>query len=76
MGAGDRQVPHQIDEWVDLDQLIETAKGLYLDGPSLFVPSRLPNRIIMNDKLLDIEELRVSFHVPGRYRPGGGWGQL
>jgi len=26
MGAGDRQVPHQIDEWVDLDQLIETAK--------------------------------------------------
>ena len=26
MGAGDRQVPHQIDEWVDLDQLIETSK--------------------------------------------------
>ena len=26
MGAGNRQVPHQIDEWVDLDQLIETAK--------------------------------------------------
>lgn len=26
MGAGDRQVPHQKDEWVDLDQLIETAK--------------------------------------------------
>jgi len=26
MGAGGRQVPHQIDEWVDLDQLIETAK--------------------------------------------------
>ncbi len=26
IGAGDRQVPHQIDEWVDLDQLIETAK--------------------------------------------------
>jgi succinyl-diaminopimelate desuccinylase len=26
MGAGDRQVPHQLDEWVDLDQLIETAK--------------------------------------------------
>jgi succinyl-diaminopimelate desuccinylase len=26
MGAGDRQVPHQIDEWIDLDQLIETAK--------------------------------------------------
>jgi len=26
MGAGNRLVPHQIDEWVDLDQLIETAK--------------------------------------------------
>jgi succinyl-diaminopimelate desuccinylase len=26
MGAGDRQVPHQVDEWVDLDQLFETAK--------------------------------------------------
>jgi len=26
MGAGDRFVPHQVDEWVDLDQLIETAK--------------------------------------------------
>jgi succinyl-diaminopimelate desuccinylase len=26
MGAGDRQVPHQIDEWVDLDQLIEISK--------------------------------------------------
>ncbi|MGD8881854.1 MAG: M20 family metallopeptidase [Desulfobacterales bacterium] len=26
MGAGDRQVPHQIDEWINLDQLIETAK--------------------------------------------------
>ena len=26
MGAGNRQIPHQIDEWVDLDQLIETAK--------------------------------------------------
>jgi len=26
MGAGDRQIPHQVDEWVDLDQLVETAK--------------------------------------------------
>jgi succinyl-diaminopimelate desuccinylase len=26
MGAGNRQVPHQVDEWVDLDQLIETSK--------------------------------------------------
>ncbi|UCH19748.1 MAG: M20 family metallopeptidase [Deltaproteobacteria bacterium] len=26
MGGGDRQVPHQVNEWIDLDQLIETAK--------------------------------------------------
>jgi succinyl-diaminopimelate desuccinylase len=26
MGAGDREVPHQKDEWVDLDQLVATAK--------------------------------------------------
>jgi succinyl-diaminopimelate desuccinylase len=26
MGAGDREVPHQKDEWVDLDQLVTTAK--------------------------------------------------
>ncbi|MCU0559892.1 MAG: M20/M25/M40 family metallo-hydrolase [Desulfobacterales bacterium] len=26
MGAGDREVPHQADEWVDLGQLVETAK--------------------------------------------------
>ncbi|NNF98646.1 MAG: M20 family metallopeptidase [Desulfobacteraceae bacterium] len=26
MGAGDREVPHQVDEWVDLDQLVNTAK--------------------------------------------------
>jgi succinyl-diaminopimelate desuccinylase len=26
MGAGDREVPHQEDEWVDLDQLVATAK--------------------------------------------------
>lgn len=26
MGAGDRHVPHQVDEWVDLDQLVETAR--------------------------------------------------
>jgi succinyl-diaminopimelate desuccinylase len=40
MGAGDRQVPHQIDEWVDLDQLVETTKIYaltalhYLGGPA------------------------------------------
>jgi succinyl-diaminopimelate desuccinylase len=26
MGAGDREVPHQKDEWVDLNQLVATAK--------------------------------------------------
>ena len=26
MGAGDRQVPHQVDEWVDLEQLAHTAE--------------------------------------------------
>jgi succinyl-diaminopimelate desuccinylase len=26
MGAGDRQVPHQVDEWVDLKQLVDTAR--------------------------------------------------
>jgi succinyl-diaminopimelate desuccinylase len=26
MGAGDREVPHQVDEWVDLDQLVDTAR--------------------------------------------------
>lgn len=32
MGAGDRYVPHQVDEWVDLDQLVETAKIYALIG--------------------------------------------
>jgi succinyl-diaminopimelate desuccinylase len=32
MGAGDRLVPHQKDEWVDLDQLVETAKIYALAG--------------------------------------------
>lgn len=26
MGAGDRQVPHQVDEWVDLKQLVNTCR--------------------------------------------------
>lgn len=26
MGAGDRHVPHQVDEWVDLEQLVVTAR--------------------------------------------------
>ncbi len=32
MGAGDRHVPHQKDEWVDLDQLLETARIYALTG--------------------------------------------
>jgi succinyl-diaminopimelate desuccinylase len=32
MGAGDRQVPHQVDEWVDLDQLIQIAEIYALTG--------------------------------------------
>jgi len=38
MGAGDRQVPHQADEWVDLDQLIETAKIYALTALSYLWP--------------------------------------
>ena len=40
MGAGDREVPHQRDEWVDLDQLVATVKIYaltalhYLGGPA------------------------------------------
>ena len=26
MGAGEREVAHQVDEWVDLEQLVETTK--------------------------------------------------
>jgi succinyl-diaminopimelate desuccinylase len=40
MGAGDRQVPHQVDEWVDLDQLIETAKIYALAALCYLWPER------------------------------------
>jgi succinyl-diaminopimelate desuccinylase len=40
MGAGDRQVPHQVDEWVDLDQLIETAKIYALTALNYLWPER------------------------------------
>jgi succinyl-diaminopimelate desuccinylase len=40
MGAGDRQVPHQVDEWVDLDQLIETAKIYALAALHYLRPER------------------------------------
>ena len=40
MGAGDRQVPHQVDEWVDLDQLVETAKIYALAALHYLWPER------------------------------------
>jgi succinyl-diaminopimelate desuccinylase len=39
MGAGDRQVPHQVDEWVDLDQLVETANIYALTALHYLWPS-------------------------------------
>jgi len=43
MGAGDRQVPHQVDEWVDLDQLIETAKIYALTALYYLRPDKTEN---------------------------------
>jgi len=43
MGAGDRQVPHQVDEWVDLDQLVETAKIYALTGLHYLWPEKTEN---------------------------------
>jgi succinyl-diaminopimelate desuccinylase len=40
IGAGDRQVPHQVDEWVDLDQLVETAKIYALTALNYLWPER------------------------------------
>lgn len=42
MGAGDRHVPHQIDEWVDLDQLVETAKIYALTALHYLYPGESP----------------------------------
>jgi succinyl-diaminopimelate desuccinylase len=42
MGAGDRQVPHQVDEWVDLDQLIGTARIYALMGLHYLYPGNIP----------------------------------
>jgi succinyl-diaminopimelate desuccinylase len=39
MGAGDRQVPHQVDEWVDLDQLAQTANIYALTALHYLYPS-------------------------------------
>lgn len=42
MGAGDRQVPHQTDEWVDLDQLTETSKIYALTALHYLYPCEIP----------------------------------
>ena len=41
MGAGDRQVPHQVDEWVDLDQLVDTARIYALTALHYLFPESL-----------------------------------
>ena len=38
IGAGDREVPHQVDEWVDLDQLYETARIYILTALAYLAP--------------------------------------
>jgi len=43
MGAGDRQVPHQADEWVNLDQLVETAKIYALIALHYLRPNKTKN---------------------------------
>jgi succinyl-diaminopimelate desuccinylase len=43
MGAGDRRVPHQVDEWVDLEQLVETAKIYALTALHYLRPNKTKN---------------------------------
>ena len=38
MGAGDREVPHQVDEWVNLHQLIDTARIYALTALNYLFP--------------------------------------
>ena len=66
MGAGDRQVPHQVDEWVDLDQLVEYGPHLRADGPAL--PRSGDGWV--SDPLLDIRGLSVHFQYARGHRPG------
>ncbi len=40
MGAGDREVPHQVDEWVDLGQLVETAKIYAVTAYNYLAPEK------------------------------------
>ncbi len=41
MGAGDRQVPHQVNEWVDLKQLVDTARIYALTALHYLYPGDL-----------------------------------
>jgi len=43
MGAGDREVPHQVDEWVDLGQLVEIAKIYAVTAFHYLTPGRGEN---------------------------------
>ncbi|MBW1713900.1 MAG: M20 family peptidase, partial [Deltaproteobacteria bacterium] len=40
IGAGDRQTPHQVDEWVNLDQLIAMARIYALSGLAYLQPEK------------------------------------
>jgi succinyl-diaminopimelate desuccinylase len=42
MGAGDRGVPHQVDEWVDLAQLLEHARIYALSALHYLYPQEAP----------------------------------
>lgn len=44
MGAGDRAVPHQVDEWVDLGQLVETAKIYAITAFNYLAPGKGDNQ--------------------------------
>jgi hypothetical protein len=43
MGAGDRHVPHQVDEWVDLKQLADTARIYALTACTTFTLVERPS---------------------------------
>ena len=50
MGAGNRQMPHQVDEWVDLDQLFETAKIYALAALFYLMPQKRYERHVVGNK--------------------------
>ena len=61
MGAGDREVPHQKDEWVDLDQLVETVK-IYALTALHYLSQGKENE--MSRRLLGIRDLSITFDTP------------